>query len=278
MEERGYTVPRFIQDRTVIEDTESTIDLVARGWKLHNYPERLAFSATTPDFGSLLIQRRRWANGGLLILPKLLRHNARSLVDRRFRPVELFVRAHYLVSIAATSAGLLALLFLPLGSNFNSPWLSLTALPYFVLYARDLRRIGYRRSDLLRVYAFNLLLLPVNLAGVAKSFQQAISGEKIPFGRTPKVAGRTAAPLWAIAAEWLLLVACIFFAVGDAIAGQWSHAAFTAITGFGMLYAIVAFVGVNECVEDFGLGVTRFSSTVASRMTSAVLRPRGTTE
>ena len=58
--ERDYPVRKFIQDRTVIEDTESSVDLVARGWQLYNYPERLAFSATPPDFGSLLIQRRRW--------------------------------------------------------------------------------------------------------------------------------------------------------------------------------------------------------------------------
>jgi cellulose synthase (UDP-forming) len=55
-------VRKFIQDRTVIEDTESSIDLVRRGWALHNHPERLAFSATPPDYGALIVQRRRWAN------------------------------------------------------------------------------------------------------------------------------------------------------------------------------------------------------------------------
>ena len=44
------------------------------GVKLFNYPERLAYSATPPDFGSLLIQRRRWANGGVIIVPKLMRY------------------------------------------------------------------------------------------------------------------------------------------------------------------------------------------------------------
>src|SRR5262249_13930593 len=68
--ERGFEVPCFIQDRTPIEDTESTVDLMARGWALYNHPERLAYSATPADFGALLIQRRRWANGGLIILPK----------------------------------------------------------------------------------------------------------------------------------------------------------------------------------------------------------------
>ena len=64
-------IRRYISDRTVIEDTESTIDLTAHGWTVYNYPERLSYSATPPDFGSLCIQRHRWANGGLLIVPKL---------------------------------------------------------------------------------------------------------------------------------------------------------------------------------------------------------------
>lgn len=64
----GFEVRRFIQDRTVIEDTESSIDLTLHGWSLVNYPERLSYSATPPDFGFLIVQRRRWANGGLLIL------------------------------------------------------------------------------------------------------------------------------------------------------------------------------------------------------------------
>ena len=34
---------KYIRDRTVIEDTESSIDLIAGGWKLFNYPERLAY-------------------------------------------------------------------------------------------------------------------------------------------------------------------------------------------------------------------------------------------
>src|SRR3989442_14260082 len=71
-QERGFEVRVFIHDRTVIEDTESTVDLRQRGWQLYNYPERMAFSATPPDFGALLIQRRRWANGGFPFLPKLL--------------------------------------------------------------------------------------------------------------------------------------------------------------------------------------------------------------
>ena len=102
VDERGFRVPVFIQDRTVIEDTESTIDLVVRGWRLYNHPDRLAYSATPPDFGSLLIQRRRWANGGLIILPKLLRY-AFSWPVRRSKLIECFFRFHYLTSIAAVN-------------------------------------------------------------------------------------------------------------------------------------------------------------------------------
>lgn len=44
----GQEIRRYVQDRTVIEDTESSIDLIAHGWSLYNYPERLSYSATPP--------------------------------------------------------------------------------------------------------------------------------------------------------------------------------------------------------------------------------------
>ncbi|MBA3378863.1 MAG: glycosyltransferase, partial [Chloroflexia bacterium] len=110
--ERGHEVVKYIQDRTVIEDTESSIDLVARGWRLHNEPMRLAYSATPPDFGSFLIQRRRWATGGLLILPKLAGY-AFGRQWNRIGFVELFARIHYLASPALAGIGLLLLLVLP---------------------------------------------------------------------------------------------------------------------------------------------------------------------
>src|SRR5690606_36078146 len=93
-------VHRYIQDRTVIEDTESSIDLAVRGWRLYNYPERLSYSATPPDFGSLSVQRERWANGGLLILPKLwaqIRNRRRR--GEGNRPGELLLRINYMASI-----------------------------------------------------------------------------------------------------------------------------------------------------------------------------------
>jgi len=250
--ERGYPIRRFIQDRTVIEDTESTIDLIARGWRLHNYPERLAFSATPPDFGSLLIQRRRWANGGLLILPKLLRHLARSgSVRGALR--EGFMRCHYLASLAVVNAGLLLILSLSFDEGRRNLWLPLTAVPYFALYARDLRHCGYRATDVFRVFALNLMLIPVHLGGVFLSLRQAWTGTKSSFGRTPKVQGRTAAPPFYVIAEFAMLASWLAGAVFEFFHRRPWHAAFALGNAAFLGYAIVHFIGLRGSWADFAM-------------------------
>ncbi|KAF0192227.1 MAG: glycosyltransferase [Gammaproteobacteria bacterium] len=245
--ERGFPIQRFIQDRTVIEDTESSVDLIARGWRLYNYPERLAYSATPPDFGSLLIQRRRWANGGLIILPKLLRFLA---VKPQRKIAEGFLRVHYLVSIAAVNIGLLAMLAFPFTDSVHSAWLPLTALPYFLLYGRDLLLSDYRGTDLLRVYALNLLLIPVNLGGVLKSVQQAFNKKKIPFGRTPKVQGRTATPVFYLLMIYVLLLYWLIGAGFDFATGYRAHGTFALVNAAFLAAAIVSFIGLRASRED----------------------------
>ena len=190
--ENGHPVIRFVQDRTVIEDTESTLDLVARGWRLHNLPERLAFSATPPDFGTLVIQRRRWSCGGLLILPKLLGLRPSHASGNGF--AAFMIRFHYLASLAYGPIAVLLMLLFPFDDTMDSYLLPLMALPYFIAYGRDLARLGYRWRDLWNVYALNLLLVPIHFAGSLASVRQALTGRKIPFRRTPKVAGRVSAP------------------------------------------------------------------------------------
>ena len=270
--DRGYRVPRFIQDRTVIEDTESTIDLICRGWRLHNEPERLAYSATPPDFGALLIQRRRWANGGLLILPKLVRYAISQPLDWRL-PLEVLIRAHYLGSLALSTLALAILLFFPVDEELMTPWLVLAGIPYVLLYWRDLLHAGYRRGDIFRVHAFNWLLLPINAAGVLKSLQQAVTRQKIPFGRTPKVEGRTAMPAWAAVVEWGLFLYAVNATVWDAGAGRWYHAALASTTALTFGYALVRFVGVRESVEDLLIGLRgitrRLTLPLAARPTSS---------
>lgn len=257
-EERGYSVQRFIQDRTVIEDTESSVDLAVRGWQLYNYPERLAYSATPPDFGSLIIQRRRWANGGLIILPKLLSY----LTKKPWTKVsESFLRTHYLISIAAVNIGLLIIMSFPFSDSVDNAWLplilSLASLPYFFLYGRDLVFCGYKPSDLARVYALNLLMIPVNMGGVLKSVQQAWTKQKIPFGRTPKIQGRTAAaPLYIIAA-YVLLVQWTIGAIVTFGAQHYIQSALVMINTAFMLFAIRAFIGFRESWEDVVVGLPK---------------------
>ena len=247
--ERGHVIRRFIQDRTVIEDTESTVDLLGRGWRLHNYPEPLAYSETPPDFGSLLIQRRRWANGGLIIFPKLLRHFGRK-PPWRGAVMQAMMMTHYLTSLAAVNVGLLIVLSFSMEDSVRSAWLPLTAIPYYALYAWDLGLIGYRVADVVRVYALNLVLIPVNLVGVLTSIQQAITGTKAAFGRTPKVPGRTRVPGVYLISIYTLLGYWFLGILWDIIARRPVHALLT-LANVGLLtYGIAGFIGLRNSLED----------------------------
>lgn len=256
--ERGHEVPVFIQDKTVIEDTGSSLDLVRKGWRLHNHPERLAYSATPPDFGALIIQRRRWANGGLIILGDLLRYVARPLGERPGL-MELFMRTHYLCSPAISSLGVLMLAMLPLDGRLASPWLPLTALPYFLVYGWDLKRCGYGGLDLLRVYALNLMLLPINLAGVLRSVFQIVSGRKSAFGRTPKIGDRTSAPARHVALQILMLIGTAAAGLHAASTAQPFLAGFCGFNAMCLVYGFVRFVGIREACEDLAAAFPRRS-------------------
>jgi cellulose synthase/poly-beta-1,6-N-acetylglucosamine synthase-like glycosyltransferase len=253
--ERGHLVPVYIRDRTVIEDTDSTIDLIQKGWKLHNHPQRLAYSATPPDFGSLVIQRQRWANGGLIVLPNLVRHLWQNSRFVRRLP-EAMMRAHYLCSPAIGMAVLL-LLFVRFDDRLASPWLPLTALPYYWIYGRDVRFAGYSWSDLFRVYALNMLLLPVNLAGVWLSLQQLITGKKSAFGRTPKVEHRTPTPAFYVVVYWILLAYLAFVCCMDITQGYYSHAGFAFGTWIVCGYGFTQFIGWRDGYVDVKNAIRR---------------------
>lgn len=253
----GFEVRRFIQDRTVIEDTESSIDLGVHGWTLINYPERLSYSATPPDFGSLVVQRRRWANGGLLILPKFWKQVFERKRRSEFVPLaEVLLRVNYMASIAWASFGLIFLLAFPYDSRLLSPFVVLGALPYFLAMASDLKYCGYKRTDIFRIYGFNLILLPVNLAGVLKSLQQALSGKKIPFARTPKVKDRTASPMLYVISPLLVVGFSVFTLWRDVLASNWGNAAFAAFNAVVATWAILAYIGLWNTVVDTWIGLT----------------------
>jgi cellulose synthase (UDP-forming) len=254
----GFEVRRYIQDRTVIEDTESSVDLGTHGWTLANYPERLSYSATPPDFGSLIVQRRRWANGGLLILPKLWRQvRERKRQGQLVSRTELMLRINYMASLTWASFGLIFLLAYPYDGRLLSPLVLLAALPYFVAMASDLRYAGYKASDVFRIYGFNLILLPVNLAGVLKSIQQSLTGKKIPFARTPKVKNRTASPLMYVLTPYLIIAFSLFTLWRDVNAQNWGNAAFAAFNAILAIWATVSYIGVGNSIVDLWLGLTK---------------------
>jgi cellulose synthase/poly-beta-1,6-N-acetylglucosamine synthase-like glycosyltransferase len=253
--EDGVLVRRYVHDRTVIEDTESSVDLAAGGWTLHNYPERLSYSATPPDFGALTVQRRRWANGGLIILPKSLRYLA-TTPGRAGRFAEGFLRTHYLASIAASNAAFLVLLVCPFDERLGPPWMAALGIPYVLLFARDLGLAGHRARHVVDVAALNLVLLPVNLGGVAKSLQQAVLGRKTPFGRTPKTSGRTPAPALYVLGVYGFVVLTAIVVVTEAAARHWWHAGFALATLALAAYGAITFVGVRAAIADLRLTIT----------------------
>lgn len=255
----GFEISRYIQDRTVIEDTESSVDLGLHGWTLVNYPERLSYSATPPDFGSLIVQRRRWANGGLLILPKLWAQIAeRKRRNDHVSRTEIMLRLNYMASIAWASFGLIFLLAFPYDGRLLSPFVLLAALPYFLAMASDLKYCGYKRSDIFRIYGFNLILLPVNLAGVLKSLEQALSGKKIPFARTPKVKDRTVSPMLYVVTPLLIVGFSAFTFWRDTIAHNWGNAAFAGFNAVVASWAIIAYIGIGNTLIDTWLGLTNW--------------------
>lgn len=268
----GFPIKRYVQDRTVIEDTESSIDLALHGWKLINYPERLSYSATPPDFGSLIVQRRRWANGGLLIMPKLVRrHREHKRLREPVSYIELMLRTNYMASIAWASFGLIFLLSYPYDSRLLSPLVLLAALPYFLAMASDLRYTGYKRTDVFRIYGFNLILLPVNLAGVLKSIQQALTGKKIPFARTPKVKNRTLAPLFYIVAPIAIIAFSVFTCWRDINAENWANAAFAAFNAIVATWAFVSYIGIKNALVDIWHGLIDWMYVDIKTPTTAVV-------
>lgn len=267
--ERGYPIKRYIHDYTLVEDTESAIDLVLHGWQIYNYPERLSYSATPSDFGALVIQRRRWANGPLLIVPKLLKY-AIAGKDRLRKLPEVFLRLYGLTSVSSAIAMAL-MVTIPFMDNQPLPlmWLVLAAVPYYLIYARDLENCGYRWPDVFRMYSFNLLLIPVSIAGMLKSIRQAVTGQPSPFIRTPKVPGRTAAPITYTLITVLAMPWMVYVAVEGFIHSGYAFLVFGSVNIAALIYALTVFIGVRSGWEDIAtvLG-TRFSLRVSQNAAS----------
>lgn len=122
----------------------------------------------------------------------------------------------------------------------------------------DLKRCGYKRTDVLRIYAFNLLLLPVNFVGTLKSIGQAISGQKIAFARTPKVRSRTVAPLMFVSTPYLIVGFSLLTGWLDVHHHHYAHAGYAAVNAVLCAYALVAFVGIRNSVVDLWVNTVQY--------------------
>jgi chitinase len=180
----------------------------------------------------------------------------RRSAGKRIRFSELFLRWNYMASISWSSASLLILLAFPFSATLISPLLGLVALPYFMTMASDLRYCGYKRLDVFRIYGFNLVLLPVNLAGTLSSIVQGITASKAPFARTPKVRNRTVVAPFFVLAPFLLIALAGFTAYFAYRHHRVENMAYAALNVVLACYAVTAFIGLRNCVVDAWIHAT----------------------
>jgi hypothetical protein len=128
--------------------------------------------------------------------------------------------------------------------------LPLLAFSYLAMYLRDLLRSGYSWHDVWRVYALNLLLIPVNLGGLLLSLRQAVTGRKPRFVRTPKVDERISTPGIAIVAELAMLSFWLLFAVHLILDGRVVQALLVLGHVALLAYAITRYIGWRAAITD----------------------------
>jgi hypothetical protein len=210
----------------------------------------LAHSAEPRDFGSLIIQRRRWAGGGIVNFPRLLRYLwSRPQEGGAFG--EAVLRLNYILGIAL-NLGVLLVPFLAFDlrmGQFGFIW-ALPMVPYYMLFGRDLIACGYRWSDLARVFGLALLLLPVNLVGVISAILAQMDGGHRKFSRTPKVSQRTRAPGFYVLSGVLMLVGMMYAVVWNLQFHMWTFAALSGINLVLLTYAFLRYIGPREGWQD----------------------------
>jgi cellulose synthase/poly-beta-1,6-N-acetylglucosamine synthase-like glycosyltransferase len=252
--ERGYRIEVFVKDDILIEDAAATIDLLRQGWRIHHDRRRLSYSATPPDFGALVIQRRRWANGGLLLLPRLFAVALRRPWSPR-RISDALLRVPNLTSAATNGLYFGLFLLIPFDDELVPPWMAVVLLPSVLVTGLGLVRAGYRLVDLVAVQTLSLLLVPVNLAGTFQSLRQAFTGRPIPFARTPKIGDRTRTPRAYIFAVYGLIAYGAGRGIVDVHLGLLNHAAFAIVNAGVFLYCLVRYLGLLHSLEDAGLRI-----------------------
>jgi cellulose synthase (UDP-forming) len=167
---------------------------------------------------------------------------------------------------------MLALILIPFDKQMPYFWLMLTPIAYYLIYGHDLVLANYSWSDLPRVFALNLLLIPVNLGGVAKSLHQWLTTRQTPFVRTPKVSGRTAVPALYIFLTWAIFWYAYVESLIDIRSHRYFHAWFALFNAAVFVYATLRFVGLMRCVEDTIASINFRLRSIFPRRQPAVLK------
>ena len=170
---------------------------------------------------------------------------------------ELFLRLNYLASISWASLGLIVLLVYPFNGPLLTPIALATALPYFVAMSSDLKRCGYKRTDVLRIYGVQPAPAAGQLVGALKSIGQAIGGQKIAFARTPKVRNRRR-PLMFVSSPYLIVAFSLLTGWLDVHHDHYTHAAYAAVNALLCAYALVAFIGIRHSLVDLWVNTVQY--------------------
>ena len=132
---------------------------------------------------------------------------------------------------------------------WNFLWLTCSFIISSFLYLRDIKNIEHKLSDFLKIYALNLILIPINVGGFVKSIKQVISGQKNTFITTPKFKNITFAPILFILLEyglWVYSGIAIFYYIWKQL---WFSASYSFFNFICLTYAIPNYIGVPVILQ-----------------------------
>jgi cellulose synthase/poly-beta-1,6-N-acetylglucosamine synthase-like glycosyltransferase len=253
-QEWGLNVTRYFRGAHHCDGNATSIEFLRRAWRTETYPERLVWTPPAADFAALAARCRRRTEGALVSLPALL---GQLWQARLRRPLTALLLVHQQVAAVSVYLGLL-LVFSVAGSTApHAGWLVPAALAYALMYARDLAYGGYRWSDALRVYALQLLLIPLHL-GTALSVLHRTWTD-----RTPALPGADDGPERDATSPWYHLAVfglVVFWFTGAAIdltSRHWLHGVIGAVNAAFLLYAAAGYVGFRAGLDDLQHAVRR---------------------
>src|SRR2546428_7846620 len=99
------------------------------------------------------------------------------------------------------------------------------------------------------------MLSPVRLGGGFRPLRQAWPGGKSPWGRPPKIKGRTTAPPRCLIAEYAMLMQWLMGAMFEFLHGRLLHGWFALANAAFLAYALLRFIGLQELRDQLPLAL-----------------------